>query len=303
MADSESGDRPACHGSETQFRRWARYQVQLGNEQKKTRGVYRTPLLLLAFPESEIRRQVRSQSEIGNEQKCHTRMKADDIVSALESLSAVTSEFDDLEPFESPIEEELCRVLLKYLGADTKVSNQVEFETPNGKYRVDFLLQCGDRKVVLEANGKEFHNDIIDIYRGAFILGFSDVQSVFYIRGCDITYSLPTVLYAISQFEPYLFSERGLKSLDALSEVKEGRGEVEYSDVLCRQTGLRNERIQSSEHPVAYSLTLLRKHGKPDKWERVFKAALENPGVRADDFDELFVRSPHYFVNVKGEGE
>jgi len=105
---------------------------------------------------------------------------------------------DGMQPFESPIEEELHLHLAKYLRADTKVSNQVEFRTPNGNYRVDFLLQRDDSKVVIEANGKAFHSFITDIYRGAFILGFTDVQSVYYVRGCDIAYSSQTVLYAIS---------------------------------------------------------------------------------------------------------
>jgi len=142
------------------------------------------------------------------------------------ALGSFGAKSETLEPFESPIKEELCRVLNKHLAPDTKLTNQVDFVTPNGNYRADFVLTSGSRVVVIEANDKEFHDVLIDIYRGSFILGFSAAQSVYYIRGCDITYSLPTVLYAISQHEPYLFSERGLKSLEALTEIKEGRGEI-----------------------------------------------------------------------------
>jgi len=180
------------------------------------------------------------------------------IATALETVGAASEDPCDLAPFESPIEEELHRIISKYLAPDVAVSNQIEFITPNGNYRADFLLTMGDRKIVLEANGKEFHNDITDIYRGAFILGFSDVRSVYYIRGCDITYSLPTVLFAISQYEPYLFSARGLKSLEALTEIKEGRGETEYSESSCCESGIRNDHSEPDSHPIAYRLTVLR---------------------------------------------
>jgi hypothetical protein len=201
-----------------------------------------------------------------------------------------------LAPFESPIEEELHRIILKHLAPDAVVSNQIEFNTPNGNYRVDFLLALGDRKIVLEANGKEFHDDLTDIYRGAFILGFSDVRSVYYIRGCDITHSLPTVLYAISRYEPYLFSDRGLKSLEALTDIKAERGGTEYCEAFCSETGIRMDSSESLDPPIAYRLTLLRKKGDHDKWERIYKAALENPGVSAKDFDAVFIKSPHNHV-------
>ena len=199
-----------------------------------------------------------------------------------------------LEPFESPIEEELCRVLSKHLAPDTKLTNQVSFATPNGNYRADFVLTSGSRIIVIEANGKEFHDVLTDIYRGAFILGFSAAQSVYYIRGCDIAYSLPTVLYAISRHEPYFFSDRGLKSLESLTEIKEGRGETEYQEVFCREIGLRGDTRQEDDHPIAYSLTVLRKDGDCHRWKRIFKAALENPGVSAKDFDSTFCGSPHH---------
>lgn len=211
-----------------------------------------------------------------------------------DTLGSFGCESDALEPFESPIEEELCRILSKHLAPDTRLTNQVDFVTPNGNYRADFVLTSGNRVVVIEANGKEFHDALTDIYRGAFILGFSAAQSVFYIRGCDITYSLPTVLYAISKHEPYLFSERGLKSLESLTEIKEGRGETEYEEVFCRELGLRGDTRQEDDHPIAYSLTVMRKEGECNRWKRIFRAALENPGISAKDFDSTFCGSPHH---------
>lgn len=227
------------------------------------------------------------------------KMNVIDIINEYKAADQPYSPTSELKPFDSPIEKELYRVISKYLAVETNISNQNEFVTPNGNYRVDFLLQSGDRKVVLEANGKEFHDDGTDIYRGAFILGFSDVSSVFYIRGCDITYSLPTVLYAISQHEPLLFSERGLKSLEALSEVKKGRGEIDHSDILCTETGIKPTSSEFNEYPIAYSLIFLKKDGENNKWKRIYKAALDSPGVSAKDFDEVFITSPHYFIKKR----
>ena len=221
-------------------------------------------------------------------------MESNDIAEIINSLELPVKEDCVLAPFESPIEAELHRELSKYVHSDTIISNQDEYRTPNGNYRGDFQLARGDHKIVLEANGKEYHDTLTDLYRGSFIIGFSDVRSIYYIRGCDITYSLPTVLHAIAVHEPYLFSERGAILLNALTDVKDTRGHTYYTDRICIQQGVLDDAASQERHPVAYRLMMLRKHGDDDMWKRVYNAALENPGIGASDFDECFIRSPHY---------
>jgi hypothetical protein len=53
------------------------------------------------------------------------------IAKALETVGAASGDPCDLAPFESPIEEELHRIISKHLAPDAAVSNQIEFSTPN----------------------------------------------------------------------------------------------------------------------------------------------------------------------------
>lgn len=122
-------------------------------------------------------------------------------------------------PFESAIEEQLADALDKYVAETTGFENQVEVKTPNGAFRLDFLLTSHNRKVAIEADGREFHNYSRDMFRDALILAHTDVDAVYRLRGRDIHRMLEDALYSISVVEPWIFSQRALVNLRMLSTV------------------------------------------------------------------------------------
>jgi len=126
-------------------------------------------------------------------------------------------------PFESPLEEVFDHNIIKYLDDRVTLYTQVEINTICGKFRLDFLAQTPKgMKVAFECDGKEYHEESRDEWRDAMILGANEVDAIYRIRGSDITYHVEDIIYIISQWNPEIFSSRGLINLDILasSEIK-----------------------------------------------------------------------------------
>src|SRR5437868_6129943 len=73
--------------------------------------------------------------------------------------------------FESPIEREFGLALQKYISPGVELLQQLDLPTPWANFRADFALRLGDRVVVLECDGAEFHDPSRDEWRDAAILG------------------------------------------------------------------------------------------------------------------------------------
>jgi hypothetical protein len=120
-------------------------------------------------------------------------------------------------PYDSPIEEELARVLQKYIEDNAVVYKQVPVSTTHGTFRIDLLLESDSGLFAFEADGKEFHDYSRDMFRDAVILAHSEIKAVVRITGRDVNYSLEEALFVISQIHPAAFSARGLVNLKILA--------------------------------------------------------------------------------------
>ena len=121
---------------------------------------------------------------------------------------------------ESPIEKLFLEESIKYLENGTEISQQIEYLTKIGKFRVDFLIKKGSTEYVVELDGKEYHKTNHDIWRDCFLLGESKIKSVVRFKGKDITYNLNECLYFLSTVFPDTFSKRGKLNLATLIEIE-----------------------------------------------------------------------------------
>lgn len=86
--------------------------------------------------------------------------------------------------FESPIEEMFYDALAPLLASGVEVKTQV----PVLNYRVDFLIR-GPRRVVIECDGREFHDFNRDRIRDIAMLDSGLIDDVLRFRGCDIVFA------------------------------------------------------------------------------------------------------------------
>ena len=179
-------------------------------------------------------------------------------------------------PCESPIEEELVRVLEKYVHEQAVVTNQVEVPTPHGPFRMDFMVEIDDLKIGLEADGRDFHSYERDMFRDSIVLGYSDVHAIYRLRGKDIVFLLEDALFTLSTVEPQLFSERGKINLGTLSSLSRDRGVVRILD----DSAFGYERCPI---PQVVSITYVSKSAHNPIWRRLSDFAKLHPGVPVDN--------------------
>ncbi|MBL6766433.1 MAG: hypothetical protein ISQ14_15880 [Verrucomicrobiae bacterium] len=201
-----------------------------------------------------------------------------------------------LRPFESPIEEELARVVDKYLRRDSQLANQVEFSTPNGSFRVDFVISCAQRRIALEANGKKFHDYKRDIWRAALILGNSNIDAIYHLRGRDILFNLESALCAIALIDSTLFSERGILNLKQLSRLAvprihsiDGSAAMRVEVRGGRELGHEDDDDRAR---LLYSINYASKD-QPDRclWRILHQIALRHPGLKVADLIKRYSRT------------
>lgn len=114
----------------------------------------------------------------------------------------------DRKKLESPIEEWFIQTLEKHLSHETNLSAQSEVVTPNGIFRLDFLLTRNNRKVGLECDGKEFHDDWQDEWRDGLILGSGCIDAIYRFRGKDICSHIEDCIFIFYICENTYFNDR-----------------------------------------------------------------------------------------------
>ncbi len=123
-----------------------------------------------------------------------------------------------LPPYDSPIEDAFAHSITKYLADAVSLKVQVPAPTICGRFVIDFVLSSPEiGHIGVECDGHEFHDARRDEWRDAVILGGNLVDSMYRLRGSDITYHLDDILYFMGKLEPGLMSERGMLNLRSLS--------------------------------------------------------------------------------------
>lgn len=119
--------------------------------------------------------------------------------------------------YESPIEDALAYQLVKHMSPAAKLVPQHTVHTPWGRFRADFLITSGARRVCIECDGRDFHDARRDEWRDVLILGSGHADAVYRFSGGAIVHSLDDCLFVLSVLEPELFDDRGRANLEALS--------------------------------------------------------------------------------------
>lgn len=115
---------------------------------------------------------------------------------------------------ESPIEDFFMNHISDMLDDEVKLISQYEVEAMGMNFRIDFVLQIGERKVAVECDGKEFHNPGRDLWRDAITLGENKLDVVFRFKGTDLTARMYQCAYILYLNEKYLFTKEAGNHID-----------------------------------------------------------------------------------------
>ena len=109
---------------------------------------------------------------------------------------------------ESPIESLFIDAFEKYISSRVEIYPQHEVYTPWGMFRLDFLIQLGEKKIAIECDGKDFHDAYRDEWRDALILGSKQVDSIYRFRGKDLFWNVNDCVDLIFYYDKDLFNFR-----------------------------------------------------------------------------------------------
>lgn len=186
---------------------------------------------------------------------------------------------------ESPIEEWFIETFEKYISPQARIYPQYEVITASGNFRIDFLIQLGDKKIAIECDGKDFHDNYRDEWRDAVILGYEKVDTIYRFRGKDLYWNANDCVHIIFHYNEEFFSSRykynfprlisdDLKEMFPLGSID---GENNYIDYKIMS--------ESGYQTGTYSSIIYRRD-KEDKrafWNTLFKFAKDNPGLSIEE--------------------
>ncbi len=117
---------------------------------------------------------------------------------------------------DSPIEALLEDLLVKYLAPATRKTAQRTVATPFGRFRPDFFLvdAVTRRVLVIECDGRAYHDPVRDQWRDAAMLGCGVVHDLLRIEGKDLKRRPHDVLHLLARLMPTLFAPRALLVLE-----------------------------------------------------------------------------------------
>lgn len=110
--------------------------------------------------------------------------------------------------YESPAEECLGERLRSAIHPMANYQTQVWVETSVSRFRLDILLiEKTGRRIVVEVDGKEFHEPVRDHWRTVFIMAEGLADVVYRVPASDLKINLVGVLAGLAALEPLCFSE------------------------------------------------------------------------------------------------
>ena len=115
---------------------------------------------------------------------------------------------------ESPLEQIFQMVLEKYLHPRAKLIPQAPLNTHRGSYRADFMLITATGvRLVLECDGKDYHDEVRDGFRDAFTLASKCADYVYRFPGYVIHSKIWHALFTLLLQQPGVFSEYGEREI------------------------------------------------------------------------------------------
>lgn len=191
-------------------------------------------------------------------------------------------------PYESPIEDEFARYAEKYFDKNINFSSQIEVNTICGLFRVDFLAHTNDgKKIAIECDGKEFHDEHRDEWRDAMIMGSGKIDEIYRIKGKDITYHLEDVFFVLSVWSPQLFSDRQKYNLSRLASEQISKIQIEQEKSFFVFSFIDEETQDLQQIQIEKRHKIIPK-GKRQFWQAAFQFAKQQGGGNLDQIMEKY---------------
>lgn len=186
-------------------------------------------------------------------------------------------------PYESPLEDDFAYEVTKHLRLGRSgIQAQVPLGTIGGLFRADFLLKSPRGDIVVECDGREFHDPYADEWRDAMLLGSRLATAVYRFPGKMIFHRLADCLQLLSYFEPQLFHERGRRNVYQLSswKVRDAEFDSEQEKIAIVAHEASEEERYEGERNRWFQAT--RRHAGPHRqfvpqWKRYYQFAQELP--------------------------
>lgn len=105
------------------------------------------------------------------------------------------------EGIESPIEAIFYYSIINQLNDNVQVKLQDKF----GKYRADVSFSVGRYKLIVELDGKAYHEESRDIVRDKYIMENFGVNKIVRFSGYSVNNQMDFILKSICYIEPLLF--------------------------------------------------------------------------------------------------
>ena len=161
---------------------------------------------------------------------------------------------------ESPIESDFLWHVSKFLKGNAPIETQYPVSTPNGRFRLDFLVAYRGCRIAFECDGKEFHKGLRDPVRDALLLSNNKVDVIYRFPGHDIAFNIYDVIYSITKFDPNIFSDRGQRNIEKLCSL----GLLEHkfnSDREYHYYWYSASDVEGDDHPkrMAYPFSFVRR--------------------------------------------
>ncbi len=117
---------------------------------------------------------------------------------------------------ESPIEEDFLHCFYKVKAEEVSIKGQEACQTRLGKFRMDFVITTGNRRIAIECDGKDYHDEKRDGLRDEAILETGFVDTIYRVPGRSLWFFTNDVLDLLRVVEPSLFDKRGNQVLEAI---------------------------------------------------------------------------------------
>ena len=112
------------------------------------------------------------------------------------------------------------------------MATQAEAPTLCGKFRLDLLVIVENRRIGIECDGRDFHDEYRDEWRDAMILGDVRTDEIIRLRACDLTYHLDDCIFILSRLHPSMFANRHRMNLERLASNRAKNARVSVSGAI-----------------------------------------------------------------------
>jgi very-short-patch-repair endonuclease len=206
----------------------------------------------------------------------------------IESLFNLLQPRPNRTKLESPLEEIFIENLEKYLSPKTTIIPQYEVQTLVGKYRIDFVLISENKKIGIECDGKEFHDEWRDEWRDGLILQTGEVDIIYRFRGKDIYTSLNNCIYVIYYFDKELFNDRYRYIFPNLISPE---FENDFVNYYSKHQSIRmTYRVWHDSEDLTKNIQVIIERRDKDKfghWKVLVKYAIDNPDLSLEQLMKL----------------